>query len=199
MIKKKLGYFWGVTKTAFLNGELEEEIYMDQPEWCMVPGDEKKGCKLVKSLYGLKQSPKQWHRKFVHVLISNGLFVNDANKCIYRKVENNPCIIICLYADDMLIFGTNLQVVIKTKSFLSSKFDMKDLGEAKLILGIKITRALNGLNLSQEHYLEKILKRFEHFDCKSVSTPYDTSSQLKKNREHSVAQTDYAWIKLYQT
>ena len=80
--------------------------------------------------------------------------------------------------------------IINTKSFLRSKFDMKDLGEAKVILGIKITRTLNGLNLSQEHYIEKILKRFEHFGCKPLLTPNDPSSQLKKNRKHSVAQTD---------
>ena len=94
----------------------------------------------------------------------------------------------------MLIFGTNLQLVINTKSFLRSKFDMKDLGEVEVILGIKIIRTLNGLNLSQEHYVKKILKRFEHFDCKPVSTPYDPSSKLEKNREYSVAQTEYAQI-----
>ena len=63
-----------------------------------------------------------------------------------------------------------------------------------MILGIKISRTPNRLNLSQEHYAKKILRRFEHFDCKLVSTPYDSSSQLKKNREHSVAQTEYAHI-----
>ena len=104
--------------------------------------------KLVKSLYGLKQAPKQWHKKFDHVLISNEFSINDADKCIYRKIENNSCIIICLYIDDMLIFRTNLQVVISTKSFLRSKFDMKDLGEADVILVFKITITLNGLNLS---------------------------------------------------
>ena len=83
--------------------------------------------------------------------ISNRFFINDADKCIYSKVENNSCIIICLCVDGMLIFGTNLQVVIETKSFLRSKFDMKDLGEADVILGIKISRTPNGLNLSQEH------------------------------------------------
>ena len=165
---------------------------MDQPEGCMVPRDEKKVCRVVKSLYGLKQAPKQWHNKFDHVLISNGFSINNADKCIYNKVENNSCIMICLYVDDMLIFRTNLQVLINTKSFLRSKFYMKDLGEVEVILGIKITRTLNGLNLSQEHYIENILKRFEHFDCKPMSTPYDPSSQLKKNREHSVAQTEYA-------
>ena len=76
----------------------------------------------------------------------------------------------------MLIFGTNLLVVINTKSFLRSKFDIKDLGKDDVILGIKITRTLNGINLSKEHYIEMILKRFEHFDCKPVSTPYNPNS-----------------------
>ena len=76
----------------------------------------------------------------------------------------------------MLIFGTNLQVVINTKTFLRLKFDMKDLGEIEVIIGIQITRTLNGLNLSQEDYIERILKRFEHFDCKPISSPYDPSS-----------------------
>ena len=148
----------------------------------------------VKSLYVLKQAPKQWHSKFYHVLISNGFSINDVDKCIYSKVENNPCIIICLYVYDMLVFGTNLQVVIETKSFLKSKFNMKDPGEVEVILGIKISKTLNGFNLSQEHYVEKILRRFKRFDCKLVSNPYDLSSQLKKNREHNIAQTDYAKI-----
>ena len=82
-------------KITFLNGELEEEIYMDQPEGCMVPSDEQKVCRPVKSLYGLKQAPKQCHNKFDHVLISNGFSINDVDKCIYKKVDNNSCIIIC--------------------------------------------------------------------------------------------------------
>ena len=115
------------------------------------------------------------------MLISNGFSINDADKCIYSKVENNSSIIICLYVDDILIFGTNLQVVIETKSFLRSKFDMKDLGEVEVILGIKKSRTPNGLNISQEHYVKKILRRFEHFDCKLVSTPYDPSSHCYPN------------------
>ena len=73
------------------------------------------------------------------MLVTNGYSINDANKCIYNKYEDNTCVIICLYVDDMLIFGTSLEVVWETKKFLGSKFDMKDLGEAEMILGIKIT------------------------------------------------------------
>ena len=86
----------------------------------MVLGEKQNVCRLVKSLYGLKQALKQWHGKFDHVLTSNGFSVNDVDECIYSKVENNSCIIIFLYIDDMLIFGTNLQGVIETKSSLRS-------------------------------------------------------------------------------
>lgn len=117
-------------KTAFLNGDLEEEIYMIQPKGGVVPGQEHKVCKLVKSLYGLKQAPKQWHEKLDQGLTSDGFSTVEVERCIYTKLVNGDCVIICLYVDDMLIFGTSMSVVLETKSFLSSKFDMKDTGEA---------------------------------------------------------------------
>ena len=135
-------------KTAFLSEDLEKEIYIEQLEGCVIPGKKKKVCKLVKSLYGLQQAPKQWHNKFDHVLINNGYSINDADKCIYNKYEDNTCVVICLYVDDMLIFRTSLEVVCETKKFLGSKFDMKYLGKAKVILGIKITRTPTRLKLS---------------------------------------------------
>ena len=113
--------------------------------------------------------------------------VSTANMRITR-------VVICLYVDDMMIFGTSQKVVCETKKFLGFKLDMKDLGKVKMILGIKITRTPNELKISQEHYVEKILRKFEHFDCKLVSTSYDPSSLLKKNREHSVAQIEHAHI-----
>ena len=72
-------------KIAFLNGDLEEEIYMEQPEGFVLLGYERKVCKLMKSLYGLKQAPKQWHEKFDLVILSNGFIHNSADKCIYSK------------------------------------------------------------------------------------------------------------------
>jgi hypothetical protein len=181
-------------KTAFLNGDLEEEIYMSQPEGCVVSGQENKVCKLLKSLYGLKQAPTQWHEKFNQVLISDGFLSIEVDKCVYTKSVNNECVIICLYIDDMLIFGTCIDIVIRTKTFLASKFDMKDMGEASVILGVKIIRKDDSIILSQEHYVEKLLKKFNYYDFKSVSTPYDVNSQLKKNRGDPVDQTQYAQI-----
>ena len=93
------------------------------------------------------------------------------------------CVIIALYVDDMLIFGTSLSVVYITKRFLASQIDMKDMGEGKVILGVKITKMGDNIMLSQEHYVEKLLKRFGHFDVKLVSTPYDDNTHLiKKSR-----------------
>ncbi|KAD3641087.1 hypothetical protein E3N88_30311 [Mikania micrantha] len=101
-------------KTAFLNGDLEEEIYMEQPEGFSAPGQEGKVCKLVKSLYGLKQAPKQWHQKFDQVMLNNGFKINECDN------------------DDKMIKST--------KDMLKARFDMKDMGLADVILGVKINR-----------------------------------------------------------
>nr|GEZ86925.1 zinc finger, CCHC-type [Tanacetum cinerariifolium] len=150
-------------KTAFLNGDLDEEVYMKQPEGFVMPGNEHKVCKLVKSLYGLKQAPKQWHQKFIEVVLSSGFHLNQSDKCVYRKVnDSDKGVIICLYVDDMLIFGTDQNQVDKTKKFLSSRFSMKDMGEADVILGIKIKHENKGIVITQSHYIKKILKKFNH-------------------------------------
>ncbi|GJT95192.1 zinc finger, CCHC-type containing protein [Tanacetum coccineum] len=144
-------------KTAFLNGNLDEEIYRKQPKGFVMPGHESKVCKLKKSLYGLKQAPKQWHQKFDDVVLSNGFSLNQADKCVYSKFDaSSKGVIICLYVDDMLIFGTDQDQVNKTKEFLSSTFDMKDLGEAEVILGIRIKRGNNGTSVSQLEYSRAI-------------------------------------------
>ena len=88
-------------------------------------------------------------------MLSGGFSTIEVERCVYTKLVNNDCVIICLYVDDMLIFGTNMNVVNDTKLFLASNFDMKDLGEAKVILGVKIIRKNNGIILTQEHYVEK--------------------------------------------
>ncbi|GJX96525.1 retrovirus-related pol polyprotein from transposon TNT 1-94 [Tanacetum coccineum] len=169
-------------KTAFLNGELDEEIYMQQPEGFVVKGQDHKVCKLVKSLYGLKQALKQWHEKFDNTLLSNGFQINECDKCVYVKQYKNAFFIICLYVDDMLIMRTNMDVINQTKKMLPSSFDMKDMGEADVILGITIQKNSNGYILTQSHYIEKTLKKFRHNDDRPVVTPFDPKVQLKKNK-----------------
>ncbi|KAJ9553006.1 hypothetical protein OSB04_017051 [Centaurea solstitialis] len=177
-------------KTAFLNGDLEEEVYMKQPEGFIMPGMEHKVCKLVKSLYRLKQPPKQWHQKFDEVVLSVQQFhVKQSGQQIDTSGNG---VIICLYVDDMLIFGTNQNQVDRTKEFLPSSFSMKDMGEAEVILGIRIKRENKGIAITQSHYIEKVLKKFNYFDCSPVSTPYDSSVKLMPNSGEAVSQLEYS-------
>ncbi|GJV66969.1 zinc finger, CCHC-type containing protein [Tanacetum coccineum] len=182
-------------KTAFLNVELEDKFYMNQPLGFILPANENKVCKLIKSLYGLKRVPKQWHQKFDEVVLSNGYLLNQADKCVYSKFDaSGKGVIICLYVDDMLIFGTDQVQVDLTKEFLSLRFSMKDMGEADVILGIRIKHKSNGIAISQSHYIEKILKKFNYSDCTLVSTPLDTCEKLMPNRGVVVSQLEYSRV-----
>ncbi|KAL0322288.1 UNVERIFIED_CONTAM: Retrovirus-related Pol polyprotein from transposon TNT 1-94 [Sesamum calycinum] len=169
-------------KTAFLNGELDEEIYMEQPEGFVVPGQEKKVCRLVKSLYGLKQAPKQWHEKFDRTMLSNGFKINECDKCVYVKSTQHSFIIVCLYVDDMLIMGSNRDIILTTKKMLTKHFDMKDMGLADVILGIKISKTSDGLALSQSHYVETILKKFKAYESPPANTCRFKSTLSKEQR-----------------
>ncbi|KAF3638957.1 putative premnaspirodiene oxygenase-like [Capsicum annuum] len=140
-------------KIAFLNGELEEEIYMEQLKGFVVPEKKNKVCRLIKSLYGLKQAPKQWHAKFDQTIRD----ISDINT---------------------------------TKGILESKFDMKDLGVADVILGIRIHQTPQGLALSQSHYIEKVLDKFKYMEFGIAKTPLDASFALRKNEGYS----DANWI-----
>ena len=98
-------------------------------------------------MYGLKQAPKQWHEKFDSMLLSDDFVHNSSDKCMYSKFTKKYGVIVCLYVDDMLIFGTNVKCVCETKMYLSSVFKMKDLNEVDTILGIKIKRHSEGFLL----------------------------------------------------
>jgi hypothetical protein len=182
-------------KTVFLNGELEEEIYMDQPDEFIAKGHEGKVCKLLKSLYGLKQAPKQWHEKFDKTLTLVVFAVNEADKCVYYRYSGGNGVTLCLYVDDILIFENNIEVIKEVKEFLSNNFEMKDLGEADVILNIKLLKEGNGgVTLVQSHYVEKVLNRFGYNDCALAPTPYDPSVILKKNHRISRDQLRYSQI-----
>ena len=114
-------------------------------------------CKLLKFLYGLKQAPKQWHVKFDTTLTSTGFAINQAGKCVYYRHGEGEYVILCLYVDDILIFGTNIDAINEVKSFVSKSFDMKDLGEVDVILSIKLVEDNCGITLLQSHYVEKVL------------------------------------------
>ena len=121
-------------KTTFLNGELDEEIYMEQLEGITAPRKERKVYKLVKSLYKIKKTPKQWHEKFDNVIMSHDFKISECDKCVYVKDIEDGYVIVCLYLNDMLIVGSYDKMIIPTNNMLNSRFDMKYLGLVDVIL-----------------------------------------------------------------
>ena len=113
-------------------------------------------------------------------MTSTGFVANEADICVYYRYGGGEGVILCLYVDDILIFGTCLKVIEELKDFLSKNFDMKDLGVADVILNINLLREENGgVTLVQSHYGENMLSRFGYSDCKPISTPYDPSIILR--------------------
>jgi len=151
-------------KTAFLNGELNDEIYMDQPLGFETKGQERKVCKLKRFIYGLKQASRQWNIKFHQVILKDGFTMMEEDHCVYLKCSNNSFIILSLYVDDILIAGNSKEMINTTKMWLSSNFEMKDIGEASYVLGVKIIRdrAKRLLGLTQETYIKKMIERYHN-------------------------------------
>ncbi|WVZ89176.1 hypothetical protein U9M48_035612 [Paspalum notatum var. saurae] len=148
-------------KTAFLHGELEENIYMDQPEGFVIPGKENLVCKLKKSLYGLKQSPRQWYKRFDSFMLCNGFKRSDCDSCVYLKTVNGSTIYLLLYVDDMLIAAKEKSEIDKLKVQFNEEFEMKDLAATKKFLssdGLEVDdENLHGLRQKPSNGLEAML------------------------------------------
>ena len=171
-------------KTAFLHGDLREDIYMQQPEGFEEKSKENMVCKLKKSLYGLKQAPREWYHKFHSFMLSQGYKRSDTDHCLYTKqAKDGSLLILILYVDDMLIAGKNIDEIAALKSKLNATFDMKDLGEASHILGMRIVRNRDKkvLFLSQSSYIDKVLKRFNMEKGKTLSAPLAPHVKLSLN------------------
>ncbi|KAL0345613.1 UNVERIFIED_CONTAM: Retrovirus-related Pol polyprotein from transposon RE2 [Sesamum radiatum] len=151
-------------KTAFLNGFVEEETYMDQREGFTVVGEEQKVCHLQRSIYGLKQTSRSWNIRFDEVIRDYDFVKNDFDPCVYKKVSGSSIAFLVLYVDDILLIGNDVKILGDTKAWLSTQFFMKNLGEASYILGIKIfrDRSKRMLGMTQNSYVEKVLKSIQY-------------------------------------
>ena len=118
-------------KTAFLHGDLDKEIYMQQLEGFVVPCKEHMVCKLTKSLYELKQAPRQWYKKFESFMTKNGFCKAEKDSCCYFMKYTDSYVFLLLYVDDMLIAGSSMREINNLKTRLSTAFEMTDLGPAK--------------------------------------------------------------------
>ena len=168
--------------TAFLNGILEEEIYMDQPPGYVKNGKENRVCKLKKSIYGLKQSSRCWNTVLKDYLVSTDFIQSTGDPCIFVSNDKVDLTIIAVYVDDLIIVTRTPEKMRTVKNGLATRFCMKDLGRLHYCLGITIEYDMNNsMHIHQRQYIQTLLERYGLSEMKSSSTPADTSVKLVKD------------------
>nr|GEV32147.1 putative retrotransposon protein [Tanacetum cinerariifolium] len=171
-------------KTAFLNGYLNEEVYMGQPEGFVNPKYPNRVCKLKRSIYGLKQASRQWNKRFDDEIKKFGFTQNRDEPCLYLKASGNNITFLILYVDDILIMGNSIPMLQSVTTYLGKCFAIKDLCEAAYILGINIyrDRSKRLIGLCQSAYIEKILKRYCMENSKHESIHMQEKLKLSKSQ-----------------
>lgn len=170
-------------KNAFLNGDLEEEMYMDAP-----PGFDgefgSKVCRLMKSLYGLKQSPRAWFEKFTDSVKRQGYTQAQTDHTMFFKHSSSRIItILIVYVDDIILTGDDSVEMHSLKKNLTTEFEIKDLGSLKYFLGMEVARSKKGIVASQQKYVLDLLDETGMSGCKPVDTPVDPNVKLSNSGE----------------
>ncbi|CAN0910966.1 Retrovirus-related Pol polyprotein from transposon TNT 1-94 [Linum grandiflorum] len=168
-------------KNAFLNGHLTEEVYMEIPEGVKNSGNRNSVCKLVKSLYGLKQSPRAWFEKFSKTVVASGYQQCQTDDTMFvRHGSGSKIVILIVYVDDIIITGNDTEEIRRLKCKLSTEFELKDLGEMKYFLGMEVARSSKGIAISQRKYVLDLLAETGLIGCKPADTPMQTNLQFSK-------------------
>ncbi|KAK2452382.1 putative mitochondrial protein [Trifolium repens] len=166
-------------KNAFLNGDLEEEVYMDIPPGFETSENANKVCKLKKSLYGLKQSPRAWFDRFTKVVKKSGYIQCQTDHTMFLKQSpSGKKAILIVYVDDIVLTGDHEEEIKRLKSLLAKEFEIKDLGNLKYFLGMEVARSKKGISVSQRKYVLDLLKETGMLGCKPSETPMDATVKL---------------------
>ena len=184
-------------KTAFLNGKLSEEVFMKQPEGFVKEGEKDLVCRLKKSIYGLKQSPRCWNTALDSHLKKMKFVQTKADPCIYVFKDKTETVIIAVYVDDILIAGTSNKKIAEVKAAIANCFEVKDMGEFHYFLGVKIVRDSQAgtIWLGQPSYSENIVQDFHMENANVCRTPTNPSLKLTEADETST----YADTEKYQS
>ncbi|TFY78270.1 hypothetical protein EWM64_g5745 [Hericium alpestre] len=178
-------------KNAYLNGDLEEEIFMKQPPGFPTPGQEQKVCHLFKPIYGLKQAGRRWYKKLCAAFLDMGFARSSVDHSVFfRHGPNGEIAIVAVSVDDLAIAANSVDEMSHIKSALKLKFEMTDLGEIHWLLGLEIKRDRRGRTISmlQRAYIDTILSRFNLQDAKSLTTAIDPSFSLTTDQSPSTPQ-----------
>ena len=168
-------------KGAYLNGKLEEEVYMRQPEGFIKEGEQELVCKLNKGVYGLKQSRRVWHQLLKSQLEKIGFVPGEADSTVFFQFGDKGSIAIAgWYIDDGLLAANSIESMERMVVDIRGSFDIQDLGEPEQLLGIQITRnrSLSTIHISQPSFISTIAKRFNISPGRSITSPMDHSVDL---------------------
>jgi hypothetical protein len=172
-------------KTAFLNGELKEKVYMEQPLGFTAPGQTHLVCELTKSLYGLRQSQREWYEVIDNEIKLHGMTKSQADHNLYIIKEGDSITILALYVDDLFITGNDESKITWIKRKLSQRFEMVDLGRMRKFLGIIFTQSIDGIALDQTRYAKELLIEFDMWDSKPSPIPLPEGLKLWSNMDSS--------------
>ena len=166
-------------KSAFLNGIINEEVFVKQP-----PGFEDENFpehvfKLKKALYGLKQAPRAWYERLSTFLIENGFSRGKVDTTLFRKDKNSKFILVQIYVDDIIFGATDESLCKDFSNLMQKEFEMSLMGELKFFLGLQVKQTLDEIYIHQTKYTNELLKKFKLDDCKTMSTPMHPSSTLR--------------------
>jgi hypothetical protein len=163
---------------AYLNGKLDEEIYMQQPE--LYEDGTTRVCRLHRTLYGLKQSGRVWNLQLNSSFLKLGYTRLISDQCVYIRHHNSDIAIVAVHVDDMTVLTSSPALMEQVESELNSEFSIKKLGEIRQLLGMEITRTKNSIRLTQVQYITKILEKYQMDKCNPVATPIDPNVTLAK-------------------
>lgn len=167
-------------KTAFLNGELKEEVYVSQPEGFIIKGKEECVYKLQKALYGLRQAPRACYSRIDDYFHQIGFKRSLNEPTVYTKHQGSSgVILLCLYVDDIIYMESSIDILMEFKCNMMKTFEMTDLGELKYFLGLEVKQAEGSLFVSQKRYAEDMLRNSGMLHCKFIATPMNSNEKLK--------------------
>lgn len=168
--------------SAYIQGNLHDEIYMEQPEMFKKKENPEKVCKLNKPIYGLKQSGREWYNRLDKFVSEQGGYQNEADPCVYVFGENEKRVIMIIYVDDILLASKCLKEIDKVKEKLKMEFEINDLGKVSDILGIHIEREgeIGKMKLTQEKYVKELLTKFNMNSADIVATPIESNTKISK-------------------
>lgn len=168
-------------KSTFLNGELQEEVYVSQLEGFEKPGQEHLVNKLSKTLYGLRQTPRAWYSKLSKFLEGMGLSCCPYKYAVYTKEEAGEALIVAVYVDDLLVTGTNEEVIKKFKQQMAKHFEMSNLGILSYYLGIEVNHREGYTEQKQEAYARKVLEKAGMCECNPKKYPMKPKAVITKD------------------